>query len=241
MKDRQQTILNAIIKDYVKKAQPVSSGFLFKKYKFNLSPATIRSEMKNLEDQGYLFQPHTSAGRIPTEKAYKFFIKSLEQQKHKTPTPRKNNDFVKEIQEQESLSETFKQLTKSLAELSGDLAFGGVKELDYFYQAGLSNLLKEPEFQDLDYFSKTVKALENFDERIEKLFEEMPKCQTKVFIGKENPINKNGNFTLIVSSCGPIRKKHGVFGILGPIRMRYDYNISLIDRLRDYLESFYEQ
>ncbi len=238
---RQRKILNATIKEYVTTAQPISSGFLFKKYKFNLSSATIRAEMKEMERQNYLYQPHASAGRVPTEKAYKFFIKSLQEKEINLPDKkRKSLYFTKTIKKEDSPMEMLKKTIRALAEKSGDFAFGGVKELNFLHTVGISNLLKAPELQDLDYFSKIIRATEEFDEKFENLFEEVSKCQTKVFIGRENPINRSGKFTLIISSCKIPQKKHGLLGIMGPMRMHYNQNISLVNRLRDYIENFYE-
>ncbi len=75
--DRQADILNEIIKEYIKLASPVSSHSLEKKKGLNISSATIRNEMQKLTDEGYLCQPHTSAGRLPTDKGYRFFVDQL--------------------------------------------------------------------------------------------------------------------------------------------------------------------
>lgn len=74
---RQEKILNALIEEYTKTAEPVSSKFLAKKKDFNVCPATIRNEMQELADRGYIQQPHTSAGRVPTEKAYRYFLDKI--------------------------------------------------------------------------------------------------------------------------------------------------------------------
>ena len=83
MTDRQQKILELIVKNYVKNSKPVSSRLLTQK-RLGLSSATLRNEMMELEQTGYLNQPHTSAGRIPTEKAYRFFI-NLSESKTELP------------------------------------------------------------------------------------------------------------------------------------------------------------
>lgn len=72
--DRQQTLLLLIIRDYIETAQPVGSKRLVERYHLELSPATIRNEMAVLTEMGYLRQPHTSAGRVPTEEGYRFFV-----------------------------------------------------------------------------------------------------------------------------------------------------------------------
>ena len=227
MTERQRKILEVVIKEYVKSSKPISSKFIAQKFKPELSSATIRNEMKELGKDGYLNQPHTAAGRIPTEKAYRLFIKSLEDKEIKVPVKISKKPF----------EDSFKDITQKLAEMSGTLAFSGIKELKSFYQTGFSNLFKEPEFEDRDYFSETAEMMEEFEKHFDDLFETISEHKTRVFIGKENPFGKTSKLTLIVSGCKIPEKKHGVIGLLGPMRMRYDYNISLINRLRQILEN----
>ena len=75
--ERDRRVLQAIITDYIQTAQPVGSRIVSKKYKMGLSPATIRNVMTDLEELGFLIQPHTSAGRVPTDKAYRFFVDTI--------------------------------------------------------------------------------------------------------------------------------------------------------------------
>lgn len=77
LKDRKKNILEVIIRDYINTAEPVGSRTLSKRYDLGISPATIRNEMADLEDLGYLTQPHTSSGRIPTQKAYRFYVDEI--------------------------------------------------------------------------------------------------------------------------------------------------------------------
>lgn len=223
---RQEKILNAIVKEYVKNSQPVSSKILARK--LGLSSATLRNEMMELEKSGHLSKPHTSAGRIPTEKAYRLFIKSMEDKKVSVPV---------KISKKPS-EDLFKEMTKTLAEMSGGLAFSGIKELNSFFQFGLFNLLKEPEWEDKDYFSEMAGMMEQFEKHFNELFKEVHQDETKVFIGKENPLARTKKLSIIVSGCKMANKKHGVIGLLGPMRMRYDYNIALINKLRELLENY---
>ena len=77
MDARQRDVLVALIREYVDSAEPVGSRALSKRHFPHLSPATIRNVMADLEEMGYLAQPHTSAGRIPTDKAYRFYVDSF--------------------------------------------------------------------------------------------------------------------------------------------------------------------
>jgi heat-inducible transcriptional repressor len=75
--ERQKLLLAIIVQEFTQSAQPVGSKSIQKKYKLDMSPATIRNEMALLVDNGYLRQPHTSAGRVPTEEGYRYFVRQL--------------------------------------------------------------------------------------------------------------------------------------------------------------------
>ena len=85
MDTRKKLILNIITKEHIRTGAPVGSGVLAQKYKLNVSPATVRNEMMTLENEGYIVQPYTSAGRIPTENAYKLYLKNLGEKKLSRP------------------------------------------------------------------------------------------------------------------------------------------------------------
>ena len=74
---RKMRILQAIIDDFIDHAEPVGSRTLSKRYNMGISPATIRNEMSDLEDMGFLTHPHASAGRVPSEKAYRLYVDDL--------------------------------------------------------------------------------------------------------------------------------------------------------------------
>ena len=82
LSERQLQILQAIINDYVENAEPVGSRSIAKKYDLGVSPATIRNEMSDLEEMGYLTHPHTSAGRVPSDKAYRLYVNNLMKKKN---------------------------------------------------------------------------------------------------------------------------------------------------------------
>jgi heat-inducible transcriptional repressor len=82
MDDRKAAILRAVVEEYIDTAQPVGSGLVARTAGVDVSAATIRNEMAALEREGYLAQPHTSAGRVPTEKGYRFFVDTLDASQH---------------------------------------------------------------------------------------------------------------------------------------------------------------
>lgn len=109
--ERKTKILNAIIKNYLETGEPVGSRTISKYSDMNLSSATIRNEMSDLEELGYIVQPHTSAGRIPSDKGYRFYVDNLMAQKDKEVTELK--EFM--IERTEKMEQVLKQVVKLLA------------------------------------------------------------------------------------------------------------------------------
>ena len=83
LNDRERRVLEAVIRTYVQTAEPAGSRTLSRRYGLGVSPATIRNTMSDLEEKGFLFHPHTSAGRVPTDMAYRVYVDSL----MRLPTP----------------------------------------------------------------------------------------------------------------------------------------------------------
>ena len=94
LNERKTKILHAIIKNYLETGEPVGSRTISKYTDLNLSSATIRNEMADLEELGYIVQPHTSAGRIPSDKGYRFYVDHLMQERHLPTTARRATQSV---------------------------------------------------------------------------------------------------------------------------------------------------
>jgi len=226
--ERQGEILNRIIQEYIQSAQPISSQLLEKKYDFGICPATIRIEMQRLTDKGYLYQPHTSAGRIPTDRGYRFFVdklleKELESFKIEDWFEEEAGDTIKFIQ----------SLTRKLAIASRALILSYLEKERIFWKDGWEEILKEPEFRDKDYIINFTEFLENFEKGIKgfKL-----NSGIRIYIGRENPFKKARDFSMISFKCFLPERKEAILSILGPKRMDYDRNINLINSLIKMLE-----
>ncbi len=238
MNIRQQKILETIIKEYTDTARPVSSEILVEKYKFNISPATIRAEMKRLEKEGYLCQPYTSAGRVPTDKGYRFFINSL--MKNRELAIKEQETLRQNLTSNISANRLMPKIVDLLADMSSNLAISGWLGFDESecYKAGIGRLLKEPEFEDSDCFYQIAEALDYLDRNIEELFDIVRDETIGVYIGRENPIKQIRGLSMIISGKRLKSGNRGLIAILGPRRMRYDKNIALIEYIRNLLENF---
>ena len=225
--ERQNLILERIVRDYIDLNQPISSEFLEGKHHFGLSPATIRIEMQKLTDKGFLYQPHTSAGRVPTDKGYRFFVDNLlEKRVSEFEDIFKIEEIIRE--EREDILKWTSHLTKFLAKESSNFTILNLLERDFFWKEGWEEILREPEFEEKDLISNFTELLESFEENIENL---KINSGIKIYIGKENPFSKTKDFSIISSRCHLPEGEEGIISLLGPKRMAYDKNISLINSL----------
>jgi len=340
LSSRDRKILQAIILDYIQTAEPVGSRTVSKKYKMELSPATIRNVMADLEEMGFLKQPHTSAGRVPTARAFRFYVdsilevrqlskadqelikKGLSQEKKDINeilkrassllsllskqtgvvlAPRfgsnvfRHIEFIKlrekkvlviivtksgEVQNrlieadepmaQEELDKYSRYLNEIMAGLSlieakrkiveelkkekvlfDKLTFQALKlskkalegeEEGDLYIEGKTNLLKFPEFADLE---KMRAILETFEEKtkIVKLLDKALNAHgIQIFIGAENEYSEMKDCSLIAAPYSKENFTLGTLGVIGPMRMDYSTIIPIVDYtariLSKILESF---
>ncbi|MBD3238629.1 MAG: hypothetical protein GF332_03250 [Candidatus Moranbacteria bacterium] len=230
LNQRRKKILEYVISEYTKTAEPISSKYLIEKYDFNISPATMRNELAFLEKKGLLYQPHTSSGRIPTDKAYRFFVQSIMRNRE---LPLKEQLAIQT--ELYKLKAQHKRLAKTAAKLlaafSRNLAISGIIEDEQYFQSGIKELLSQPEFKNADEICQTIEVLDYLDDNIENLSKGLKHGEIKTLIGEENPLVKNQGCSLVVSRLKLPQGQNGVVAILGPKRMQYAKNISLISYL----------
>jgi len=223
--ERQKSILNALIREYVATAQPVSSGELVKKYKLPFSPATVRNEILEMDREGFTLQPHTSAGRIPTDKGYRFFIgQNLPDEK----AEKKIKKSFRPLRDIDDEFDFLRQTSRLLAHFSGEFSMAGFSGKGMLYKSGIAEAFNDPEFSDEGRIREFSELVDFLDEEFKNFFEPANIEEPQVFIGAENPIREARNYTMIVSSSPTPFGEDGIFGILGPRRMDYNKNLSLL-------------
>jgi transcriptional regulator of heat shock response len=231
MNSRLESILDAIIREYIETAEPVGSLTITKKYDFPYSPATIRSCMAALEEGGYIYQPHTSAGRVPTEKGYRYFVNMLESE-NQLLLEREERMIKRRLDQQNARMERLADLAAlTLAEMTGNL--GVVSYSGNIYSHGLPNLFKQPEFFSIN----NVLGVADVFDRLNELILEIPKPEgTTVYIGSEAPIGKSAGCSIVVSDFKR-DEADGALVVLGPTRMFYPRTIAVIDEVKGLLET----
>ena len=228
--ERQENLLFALIREYIRSAEPVGSSTIVEKHGFDVSPATIRNELGALEDQGYIAQPHTSAGRIPTETGYRHFVERLLAKGETLPATKMKVALPKDAEQ------AVKAVAKQLAEGSGTAVFVGFRPRHVYY-TGLSLLFAQPEFQELGRIASFSAVIDKLDEVVERVF---PKVDTKVvvWLGRDNPFG--GLCATVVTKYGRPSTgsgtQGGIIGLLGPLRMDYERNWQLITAAQHLLE-----
>ncbi len=228
---RQREILKRIVEEYVLSAEPVSSSLLEERYDFGVSSATIRSEMKKMLDAGYLTQPHTSAGRVPTDQAYRFFIEKemKKMEELELAELRRKMNRLKKLDVWDMLS----GMSQFLASESSYFSVSGLIEKSLFFEEGWEDVLKEPEFEEKECLVSFARMVKKF-EKEKKEIESMPEGIT-LYIGSENPWSRLHEFSVIVGKCR-LKGAKGVFSLMGPKRMPYWKNIRLVKNVKSLLE-----
>lgn len=226
---RQIKILAAIVEQYAEVASPVGSSLMAKL--FGVSSATIRAEMAELERLGYIHQPHTSAGRVPTDKGYRYYVNSLTGQVE-LPTERRGERALTARVESGGLPEqTIRNAVDTLVELTHNLGLATIG--DQLYMGGLANLFGQPEFIDGVGVQQVARLLDNLEPWLR---EAAPNEPLSVYIGAENPIGRSAQCSLIISRFRSPYSDHSYIGVLGPTRQSYRDVMGLVEHAGRALE-----
>ncbi|MEO5950538.1 MAG: transcriptional regulator [Candidatus Saccharimonadales bacterium] len=225
MTERQAQILGAIIEQYAEIAVPVGSVILAKL--FGVSSATIRSEMARLEDMGLIAQPHTSAGRIPTDTGYRMYVNSLTEL-HANEVPKQLDRSARTIEARvqthgDRADRAIRSAVDSLVDLTQNLGLATIG--DELYMSGMGNLFSQPEFMNGVNTQAVARLLDNLEPWLR---EAAPNEPLNVYIGAENPIGKTSGATLIISRFRSPYSDHSYIGVLGPTRQSYGKVMRLV-------------
>ncbi|PIS41195.1 MAG: hypothetical protein COT25_04415 [Candidatus Kerfeldbacteria bacterium CG08_land_8_20_14_0_20_42_7] len=222
LEPRKKQLFSSLIAEHIRSAAPVGSRVLAENPDIRKSSATVRNDLVELEEKGLITHPHTSAGRIPTAKGWKYYIEELMQEQqpaHKAQEQLARIASDKKLEVQDML----KSVARTLAELSENASIVAFSRNDVYY-TGLSNIFSKPEFSELELVRNMSEVIDHLDEVVEKLFQSV-KPGTHVLVGQENPFG---------ADCGAVIHKtqaegrERMFGILGPMRMNYAESRGLV-------------
>jgi transcriptional regulator of heat shock response len=228
MTDRQKQILRAIVREYIKDAEPVGSKVLSERFDFGIGPAMIRKELAELEREGYITQPHTSAGRVPTDKAYRAYIAELEGGTGAELPTREKERVDHELARGDDSHELLRELSRVVADISGELSVAGLESGEARYVHGFSQLMDEPELQNPLEMRDLFRFMDEMDVYFDRMWSALLKSEYGVLVGRENPIKEIQSFSVITGRYTLPQGEAGFVSIIGPRRMDYRKNVALV-------------
>ena len=254
MDEHQKSLLFAVINEYIKNAQPVSSKWIAECGDFDASTATLRNELALLDEDGFLYQPHTSAGRVPTDKGYRVFVNMLldeiesrtatrepgERSSRRMTATRdmtaKEEAIARVLQqimrlraEEHSL---FAELGRTLASLSSSTVFSGpISKEKIMFKSGIHEVLSQLELEDISMRKHFGDIVDSMEANLKAFHFILENDKPTVLIGKENPINNAKDFSMIIMKHRIFGGEDGIIVIFGPKRMNYEKNLRLLQTL----------
>ena len=231
MTERQKAILQSIVEQYAEVASPVGSQLLAKV--FGVSSATIRAEMAELERLGFIEQPHTSAGRVPTDKGYRYYVNQVSEsdQSFHAPSSRGERALAARASGGGVPERIIRNTVDTLVELTHNLGLATIG--NQLYMSGLSNLFGQPEFMQAGQVQEVARLLDNLEPWLR---EAAPNEALSVYIGAENPIGRNSGCSLIISKFRSPYSDRSFIGVLGPTRQSYRDVMGLVEHAGKSLE-----
>lgn len=224
MDARKEQLLRFIIEQYVETAEPIGSSLLAEKSGFGVSGATLRNEMRELEEMGLLTHPHTSAGRIPTEAGYRYYIQHIMRPSH--PSKRMGHELEQIAGKESKKIERLKATARLIAKETKNAVIVAWNN-DSLYYTGLSHLFAQPEFQNVTLTINISAVFDRFEQRLDDIYDAVEPDETKILIGAENPMGNECGTVVVRDS------RNNLFAIVGPIRKDYGEQAGLVEFLRE--------
>ncbi len=237
-KKRQAEVLVIIVRNYVDTAEPVGSRFVARH--LGVSSATIRNVMADLEEAGYITQPHTSAGRIPTDRGYRYYIDSLMRVRNI------NESVVRSVKEgynqaMRSLEDVLERTSHLISHLTNYVGVALLSKYDKLYLDGTSHIIEQPEFKDFRKLYTLLKSLEDKRNILNLLAGDFGDGQLTIHIGKENHYSYMNDCSIVTRGYRIKGKVSGRLGVIGPKRMIYERVIPTVEFLADTVTEIFER
>lgn len=230
---RHAHLLKGLVEEYIATGKPVGSERLIEVLDVSVSSATVRNVLRDLEDEGYVTQPHTSAGRIPTDKGYRYYVDNLSFKEPSEKRVRALADTYREYQEE--YTHPARAAAKMLAQLAHAMAVGGWMQTSDIQGAGMSQIFEDDEGENQEAAREISVLLDNI-ERYAHAFADQGSSAVQVYIGSENPVFETEHTSIIVKTMRLPTGEIALLLLAGPKRMPYKRNVSLLNVLSSIIE-----
>ena len=214
-------MLAALIEEYVARAMPVGSRTLTERYELGVSPATIRNELSVLEDEGYISQPHTSAGRIPTDFGYRTFVDRLVESGALSDDPETVESLNRLRDAARELDDLIERTSAAVAQFTDCLTIVAPSDVAHPRRLGMSSLMRQPEFAYTQSLIPIMQVLEDETVLLQVLDSTAQDgASPRVRIGSENETEQLSGVSVVASRYGA-GDDEGIIAVIGPTRMNY--------------------
>ena len=254
---RNDQIFDIIVRAYIESAEPVGSRMLSRNFDLHLSPASIRNVMADLEEQGLLKQPHTSAGRVPTDKGYRYWVDSLMQVEELEPAEKRR--IHDELSHVRTVTDLVERASKIISHFTQNAALVYVKNLkrvsflnhllddliethklnDFFeedaelFVEGISRMFEQPEFHDLELMRPLLQAFDRKQSFLAVFLSDADEEGVHLHIGRENSIGELEKMSVVSKDYYYDDEPIGGIAVVGPTRMRYQKVVSVVEFVAD--------
>lgn len=233
--ERKNRVLGIVVNEFIKTVSPVSSAYISQEYMQDLSPATIRNILAELEHEGLLTHPHTSAGRTPTEEGYRFYVDYLMQeiQLLNEEKARIKNEYEKGIRDLEIILDKTSRVLSDLTHYTSIVVVDGWH--GRIFCRGTGYVVEYPNSHNTDEIREILRILEE-KERILEILNRTIEHKIQIYIGHELACEKVESCSLAVSGFRTHNGPSGRIAVLGPTRMDYQRVVSTLDYVSHVIE-----
>jgi transcriptional regulator of heat shock response len=242
LSERQELILRLAVEAYLASGRPVGSKAVAEDDEIRWAPSTVRAELAALEAAGYLTHPHTSAGRVPTESGYRYYVDRLIESGESQVAAAAELELSRLRRE---LDEAMRETTTALAQVTDLMALVTAPPLgDTLYMHGVSHLLSAEHLPDLPHVDELMGALERRADVLGMLRSALEERSVFLWIGGENPQPELRSVSVVGANYGLAHRNLGAVGVVGPLRMDYATAIASVrgaaHELSRYCETVYD-
>ncbi len=234
IQQRKDKVLAIVVGRYIQTVAPVGSQYITEEHRLDVSPATVRNILADLEEEGYLSHPHTSAGRMPTQRGYRYYVDHLmnEIQLLEEEKQRLSHEYKRHARQLENLMENTSQVISDITHYTSIISLDDGGEHKIICK-GTSYVVEYPETADLLKIKAILRMLEE-KERLMEIINRDLENKIDIYIGHEMALKEMENCSLAISHF----EKDGVKGriaVLGPTRMQYDRVVSTLEYISQML------
>jgi transcriptional regulator of heat shock response len=255
--NRKDRIFEIIVRSYIETGEPVGSRTISRTSQIRLSPASIRNVMADLEEEGFLQQPHTSAGRVPTDKGYRYYVDTLME-----PESLSNNEkkfILNELKGAKTIEGLAERVSKVVSGMTDNTALIFIKNLkrisfltylveelvndqriaDFLeeepelFVEGVFRIFEQPEFQDIHKMKLLLQAFDEKNNFFQIMDKDLEEEGIHVHIGHENEAGEFQDVSFVVKDCYLGDVPIGGVAVVGSKRMRYAKVVAVVDYAAD--------